>query len=247
MSPTGVAFAVASLLLVAASPARCDEPPLVADRPGFGESASAVARGQLQLEAGASWLHEAEDSVLDAPELLARAGLAKGLELRVAVPDWTDVRARGGHRSGFTDLSVGLKAHWALDGHDFALRASAYLPTGSSELTSHTVDPEVALAWSHTLCGPWSLAATVSQRWQREVEQSFTSPSVSVGRNLGATAGTFVEYGAIASSGEPPIHRFDHGYTWTPRPDTQLDVSLGVALVRGDATFFVAAGLCHRL
>jgi hypothetical protein len=247
MPPTGVAFSVASLLLVAASPARCDEPPLVADRPGFGESASAVARGHLQLEAGASWLHEASDSVLDAPELLARAGLAEGLELRVGAPDWTDVRAGGGHRSGWTDLSVGLKGHWTLAGDDLALRATAYLPTGSSELTSGTADPELALAWSHALSGPWSLAATVSQRWLREVGQSLTSPSFSVGRTLGAAAGTFVEYGAIASHGEPPIHRFDHGYTWTPRPDTQLDVSLGVVLVRGDATFFVAAGLCHRL
>jgi len=238
---------VASLLLVAARPARSDEQPIVADRPGYGESASVVATGHLQLETGAAWTRVDDDTTtLDAPQLLLRIGLPGPLELRVAAPDRVGLRASSGRTGGWTDTSLGVKGHWAARGHDFSLRASAYLPTGSSELTSHRLDPELALAWSHALSGPWSLGATISQRWQREVDQAFTSPSLSLGRSLGASAGSFLEYGAIVSRGEAPVHRFDHGYTWTPNPRTQLDVSLGIALSRASTTFFVGAGICHR-
>lgn len=247
MSPTGAALVVASLLLVAASPARGDEPPIVADRPGFGESASVVLRSRLQVETGASATWVGRDStVLDAPQALLRFGLPGSLEVRVGVPDWVDAHEAGERTTGWTDVTVGVKGHVAVRGHDVSLRATAYLPTGSRALTSDRLDPELAVAWSRSLCGPWSLGATVSQRWLRRFDLSFTAPSVSLGRSLGERAGSFVEYGAIVSPDSAPVHRFDHGYTWNPGPRTQLDVSLGIVLSRAPTTFFVAAGFCHR-
>lgn len=238
---------VASLLLGSASRARCDEPPIVADRPGFGESASAVGRGRLQVETGFDWTHlDADTSSLDLPEPLLRIGLGGEIELRVAGPDWVATRSPDGRASGWTDSSLGAKWHRALGTHDLSLRATLYLPSGSAELTSQRVDPELALAWSHTLTGPWSLGATVGQRWQREIDRAATSPSLSLGRSLGARAASFIEYGAVVGRGAAPVHRFDHGYTWTPGPRTQLDLSLGVGLSRAPTYFFVGAGFCHR-
>ncbi len=235
------------LTLVAASPARCDEPPLVADRPGFGESASAVGTGHLQIESGATWTRLVGDTTAaDAPQLLLRIGVAGPLELRVVAPDWSMVRSAGRRATGWADTSVGVKGHLAMRGHDLSLRATAYLPSGSSGFSSERLDPELALAWSHSLCGPWSLAATLGERWLRLGGQAFTSPSLSLGRSLGARVASFVEYGATLGRRARPVHRLDHGYTWTPNPHTQLDVSLGIALSPAAPDFFVGAGVCHR-
>jgi hypothetical protein len=238
---------VASLLLAAAGPACCDEPAIVADRPGFGESASAVGRGRLQVETGFDWTRlDADTSSLDLPEPLLRFGLGGDVELRVGGPDWVVIHSPGTRTAGWTDASVGVKGHLSVRGHDVSLRATAYLPTGGTGFSSGRLDPELALAWSHGLPGSWSLGATVSQRWQREIGQAFTSPSLSLGRSLGANAATFVEYAAIVSPDSAPVHRFDHGYTWNPGPRTQLDVSFGIALSRVPTTFFVGAGFCQR-
>ena len=246
MSPTGAALAAASLL-VAAIPARCDEPAIVADRPGFGESASVVAPCRVQVETGASATWVGSDStVLDAPQTQLRLGLPGSFEVRLGVPDRVDARASGERTTGWTDVSVGVKAHHAVHGHDLTLRATAYVPTGSLALTSDRLDPELAVAWSHSLSGPWSLGATVSQRWLRRFDEALTSPSVSLGRSLGESASTFVEYGAIVSPDAAPVNRFDHGYIWNPGPRTQVDVSLGIVLSPAPTTFFVGAGFCHR-
>ena len=247
-SPARLGFVVASLLLVAAGPACCeDEPAIVADRPGFGESASAVAGRRLQVETGFSWTRlDTDTSSLDLPEPLVRLGLGRDVELRVGGLDWVATRSHDARSSGWTDSSLGAKWHRSAGTHDLSLRATVYLPSGSPELTSQRVDPELALAWSHSLAGPWSLGATVNERWQRELGQAFTSPSLSLGRSLGASAATFVEYGAIVSADSAPVHRFDHGYTWNPGPRTQLDVSLGIAFSSLPTSFFVGAGFCHR-
>jgi hypothetical protein len=238
---------VASVLLVAAIPARGDEPPIVADRPGFGESASVVVRYRLQVETGASATWVGSDStVLDAPQTLLRLGLPGSLEVRVGVPDRVDAHGSAEDTAGWTDLTVGVKGHVGVRGNDVSLRATAYLPTGSIALTSDRLDPELAVAWSRSLSGPWSLGATVSQRWLRRLDESFTSPSVSFGRSLGESASTFVEYGAVLSPDSAPVNRFDHGYAWNPGPRTQVDVSLGIVLSRAPTTFFVGAGFCHR-
>jgi hypothetical protein len=247
VKPTGAALAAASLLLVAAARCRCDEPSIVADRPGFGESASVVPLHRLQVETGAAftWLGGGA-TVLDGPEALLRFGLFGPLEVRVAPPDGLRAHDSGATATGATDTSVGLKAHAAWRGHDVSLRATAYLPTGSVGQSSERVDPEVGVAWSHSLAGPWSLGATVGERWLRAAGTAVLFPSVSVGRALGGRAGTFVEYGALLSADIAPVHRFDHGYTWNPGPRTQLDVSGGVVVSRAPTAYFVGAGLCHR-
>lgn len=241
-------IALAAVLLpVAARAAPSDEPAFTADRPGFGESANTVPKGRVQVEAGATWTRiDAGENAVDLPALLVRVGLGGPVELQVLAPDFVRDRTNGRTDTGWSDAAVGLKAHLgSFRGSDFSLRATAYLPSGSDELTAHRVEPEAAVAWSCSLSERWSLGATVAARRMRLAHQTTTSPSVSLGRTLGEHVATFVEYGGSFAPGFR-AHRLDHGYTWLVNAHTQLDASLGVALSSAAPDFFLGVGFCRR-
>lgn len=241
------ALFVAACSLAAAQRASGQEPALVTDRPGFGESASVVGPGRLQLEAGGDWSYvDADNHALDGPELLVRVGLVRSLELRVVAPDAVRGALEGETTSGWTDMSLGVKGHLAAWGNDFAIRGTLYLPTGSPAFTSERVDPELALAWGRTLSRRWSLGATINQRWQRQDSQAATSPSFAVNLSLGARAAAYLEYGADLSRSAPTRHKIDHGYSWSVGARTALDAELGVFLSSADPQLFVGAGISHR-
>lgn len=203
--------------------------------------------GQVQVETGVSWTRlNADTTAADAPEPLLRIGLVKPVELRLLAPDWSHVRAAGQLTSGWADMAVGLKGHVVARGNDLSLRGTLYVPSGSAGFSSERLDPELAIAWNRALSERWSLGATVGQRWLHLVHETLSSPSLSLGRSLGRHGGTFVEYGASLGRGTRPVHKLDHGYTWTPGARTQLDASLGIALSPTAPTFFVGAGFCHR-
>ncbi len=224
-----------------------DDSDLVADRPGFGESASAVERGHVQIETGAAWTRlQPGSETIDLPQALARVGILKDVEVRAVAPDWVRLRRGGSVTSGWTDMALGLKGHVAAGGSDFSLRGTVYLPTGGPDETEDRVDPEVAAAWSRSLSPEWSLGATVSLHRFRFLHETFTSPSVSLGRSLGKHLATFLEYGANLASGQRPAQKMDNGYTWIVHGRTQLDVSIGVALSAIAPDFFVGMGVCRR-
>jgi hypothetical protein len=247
----GGSLAVRAALVLAAGAAAArgaaaDEP-LVADRPGFGESASAVPARHVQVELGATWTRvDGETRVADLPEGLVRVGVVNGVELRVVAPDY--FRSWGDDRmaTGWTDTALGVKGHVAVRGNDLALRGTLYLPGGSPAYSPGDVDPEVAIAWSRDLTARWSAGATVGQRWFRPVHESITSPSVSVQLSLGPRLGSFLEYGANFGDGVRPVHRIDHGYTWSPSAHSQVDATVGFALSRTAPDFFVEAGYVRR-
>jgi hypothetical protein len=233
-----------ALLLTRASASADD---IVTDRPGFGESASVVEARRLQIETGATWIRvSGEASLLDAPEALVRIGLGRSLELQLEAPDWLRAASAAEMVSGWSDTSIGLKWHAALGTSDVSLRGSLVLPTGGLGFSDERADPEIAVAWSRALSGPWSLGTTVSARRFRAYDKDLAWPSVALGRTLGSRVSTFVEYGVALASGHRPLHQVDHGYSWLPRPDTQLDVSVGLGLSPAAPDFFVGFGVSRR-
>ena len=239
-------FRVAALACLAVR-ASAGDVDLVTDRPGFGESASVVSSHRLQVEAGLAWTRlTGEASAFDLPQGLVRLGLGRSLELRVEAPDWLRASSSEGTSSGWSDMSIGLKWHVSRGANDLSLRGTLVLPTGGLGFSDERADPVVAVAWSRTLSGPWSLGTTVRARHFRAYDTSLLSPSVSLGRALGSRASTFVEYAATFVTGAPSLHQVDHGYTWLLRPDTQLDVSLGIGLSPVAPDFFVGFGVCRR-
>lgn len=237
--------AAAAVLAGAATIARADD--IEADRPGFGESASVIERGRVQLEAGVAWASVDDGtSVLDLPEMVLRVGVGASLEARVQAFDWLRPRGVDGIRSGWLDIGVGMRWQVASGAHDVSLRGVLYLPSGSTSWSDGKVDPEGAVSWAHGLGAGWSASATVSARRFTSVATTVFSPSFSVGRALGTRGSTFVEYGGNLAAGRPAISQLDLGYAWLPNPDTQLDVSVGFGLSGASPDFFVAIGFSRR-
>jgi len=235
------------MTLVATGRAVRADDEIVADRPGFGESANVVARRHVQVEIGAAWTRtDPIDKLFDAPRPLVRFGLGHSLELRLEPPDWQHAQDAGVTASGWTDTTIGLKWHRSLGASDLTLRATLVVPTGSVGFTDEDADPSGAVAWSRELGGPWSLGATVSARHFRAYDSSSVSPSLSLGRSLGEKVGAFVEYGATFTTDTGPFHQVDTGATWIPRPDTQLDLSFGFGLSPAAPDFFVGLGVSRR-
>ena len=245
-SPHPISIGVAAAIVLALAAAARPED-IVADRPGFGESASVVAGRHLQVETGAIWTRISADADLfDAPRALLRYGIGRSLEVRVDAPDWLSGRGLGEFAHGWGDMTVGMKWHASLGASDLTLRGTLVLPTGEAGFTDERADPSAAVAWSRALSGPWSLGATISARHFRAYDTGLIAPSVSLARALGRHAGTFVEYGGAFTNGNRPLHQLDNGFTWDPRPDTQLDVSLGVGLSSAAPDFFVGLGVSRR-
>ena len=219
---------------------------MVADRPGFGESANVVGRGRVQAETGITWTRvESPTTVLDLPAALVRVGLGRSVEFRATAPNWVRVQSDGGTDTGWTDMAVGLKAHVTAGKSDLTLRGTVYLPTGFKNESTDRAEPEMAVAWSRDLSARWSLGATVSVRQFRLLHATVASPSLSLGRTLGDHVATFFEYGANLSRDGHALHKLDHGYTWLVNPHTQLDASLGVGLFASAPDFFVEVGFCR--
>jgi len=220
---------------------------IVADRPGFGESASVVSRWGVQVESGGTWTRLEEDRhLLDLPEILLRFGIGARIELRVVASDWLRASGDGTTSSGWSDTGIGFK--WqALSGADqVSLRCLLYVPNGSTQWSDNKVDPEGAVAWSRSFSASWSLGATLSARRYTSIASTVVSPSVSLGRALGHALSTYVEYGASLANGFPSVQRIDNGYTWLPTPHTQLDLSLGIGLSSLAPDFFLGVGVSHR-
>jgi Putative MetA-pathway of phenol degradation len=227
--------------------AAAGEDAIVADRPGFGESAAVVPRWGVQVESGLSWTRLGQDQrLLDLPEVLLRVGVGGRLEVRVVASDWLRAAGDGTTSSGWSDMGIGFKWLAVAGADQVSLRGVLYVPNGSTRWSDNRVDPEGAVAWSRALSDAWSLGATLSAHRYTSVPSTFVSPSVSLGRALGHELSTYVEYGASVAKGALPVQRIDNGYTWLPTGRTQLDFSLGVGLSSIAPDFFVSVGLSHR-
>jgi hypothetical protein len=239
--------AVIALIVLVGPRAAAAGDEMIADRPGFGESASVVDRWHVQLETGLTWARVDRDTrALDLPEALVRVGLGGSLEFRWLAPDWLRSARPGSEESGWTDTAVGLKWHFAAGGNDLSVRGTVYLPSGSTAWSDESSDPEVAIAWSRELSAGWSLGATVGLRRFGSSATSVLSPSLSIRHTLGSHASTFGEYGTSVGKGFRPLHLVDLGRAWLPNRDTQLDLSVGLGLSDAAPDCFLGLGFSRR-
>jgi hypothetical protein len=232
------------------------EPPpelieLGGDRPDFTESALVVPPGSLQIEGGTTWFQTSTaTSEFQAAELALRFGMWKRFELRVGLPNYVRLSEGGAWFSGASDMLVGFKVQAGPlpTKTELAVIVQASLPTGSSELSSQRIDPEIKVPFSHPLGGPWSLNGQASVFFPTFAGESSTvfQPTLSVSRDVTARSGAFLEWIGEYSRQSPDFNLLHAGYTYQPLPRLQLDVHAAVGISNTAPDFFVGAGFVWR-
>ena len=244
------AAAVALLPLLGACAARHGVPdPIVTDRPDFTESAETVPAGMVQVEGGVTASETAFGRATTYGELLLRAGLSAGAELRVGLPSYTVMRSGGRRGSGWEDASLGAKLRLVVpeEGAPAVVPTTAIiigssLPTGSRVFRgeSAVVGATLALAW-----GLGERAGLgVNGGYERPVEGHPDDADFLVSGALSIDAtdrvGLFVE---AYSTGTTYV---DGGLTWRLGPALQLDARVGASVGDMLDERFVGLGFARR-
>jgi hypothetical protein len=228
--------------------------PLVTDRPDTTESPEVVGRGRFQLEAGYSFLDQAERDSHEFGELLGRLGLSDAVELRIGLNSFAWQLGQGHSTTGLRNASLGAKIkllHGDGDGlPDLAVIVSTSVPTGTVEGASDSLEPAALLAASWTLSRSVGLAvnagyANIEGEGRRLDE---FKASAAFGFMLTDRWGAFVEYFGIypGQSDGVTITGVDTGLTWLWTPDLQLDTRVGYEFSGAEDTFFLGVGLSSR-
>jgi len=228
-------LALPALSAAQSLPAPQAPPELVTDRPGFGESSAVVARGIIQIESGLD-LDQIDREHRDVSgQLLARAGVAPRLELRVAA-DGSDAEI-----GGKVKLVDAQRA-----GVDVALIPYLSLPAGSGG-AGRAHDPGFKIAASGDLPHGFGLSSTFNAAdvttdggrvWQREI-------SVSLDHEL---RGRVAAYGEVDGGfgGAGCDCSVDGGVTVGVGANGQVDAEAGRGLHGAASDWFVGVGFVLR-
>ena len=138
---------------------------VVADRPGYTDTPTALPARGFAIEAGVTDDHVAAVTYRSIGELLVRAGVGGRTELRFFANSFGVHSASGGPTTrGLEDTKVGVKIalHTAPDSvHGLlprlAFLAATTLPTGAANRSAGKAQPEAKLAAAWTTSGPFSL------------------------------------------------------------------------------------------
>lgn len=232
------------------------DPPMVTDRPDFTESAVTVSRGRFQLEGGYTLEHSQGRNRHALGEILLRAGMAEGVELRVGLNSYVwSATASGAPTSGLEDASLGVKLH-LLEGSAATVRptvaviVAATLPTGGRQTGEDDLQPEAKLALAWDLTDRLALGSNLNYAYLSAEGRRANQVAGSLALGFAATPriGTYLEYFGFFpdSPGGPDRHLLNGGATLLLHPDLQLDGRLGVRLDDPDGEVFVGFGAAWR-
>ncbi len=247
-----MAGVLAATALMMGLPAHAEEP-LITDRPDFTESAFAVGRGTLQLEAGTTCADLGSTTATTLGELLVRYGIGRRLELRLATLSYLWLYEPAGNDSGFIDSAIGAK--WELNdgqGGGFLGRTAAALivastfPSGNSEFRSTAWQPAAVLALSWDLSPSMSLGSNLGYGRPAGDDGRFNSVWASAALGVGVTDATSVFFELYGFDREeargPNTVTFQTGVTHLLGPDLQLDARVGRRLTDDGPDFLIAFG-----
>lgn len=264
--PPAALLACAALAGCAARQPAATLPEMVTDRPDFTESASVVARGHLQLEAGYTFTRDRGDEGVRRdhayPEALLRIGLTDRVELRAGQSFLTTRTAPligrpPDQRTGAGDLYLGTKLRLAgqrAGRPELALIAQATLPTGADDVGAARTLPGLNLvyAWeivpeqlSLAASTQGNLAVDAGDEGYLELTQSL-SLGYSFTDRVGAFAEWFASFPAGRRAGVSAAHSVDGGFTVKLGAGLQWDVRVGAGLTRSADGFFAGSGIAVR-
>jgi hypothetical protein len=221
------------------------------DRPDVTESSVVVPRGSLQIENGAAWTSDHGDQSVDLSESLIRLGILNRTELRFAAPNYTDGISGAGPRSGFGDLSLGLKQQLGpLPGDiDLAVIIAVSLPTGRAGITSGGYDPFIKFPWSKEMKAGWSVGGQQSLFWDTDGgrRNGIWEPTLYLEKQLAEPLDAFVEYAGDYSQRGESKQLLHFGAAYKVTPLHQVDFHFGFGLNAATPNHFFAVGYSLRL
>jgi hypothetical protein len=241
--------------------------PVVADRPGYTDTPTALPAHAVQLEAGVTGDRINADygagrtDYLSLGEVLLRLGVGARTELRLFGNSYgTRITTGSPNVSGMEDIKVGAKVNlravpdsihsWLPSA---ALLVATTLPTGAANIGAGAAQPEVKLAVNWTTPSPFSVYANLgagaietgsghaSRAWASVAGWWALNPSVSLfveGLGIGRLSG--------AGTGTAGNY-FDGGFTYLLNDRFQLDIRFGHGVGSETAQeSFIGAGFARR-
>lgn len=234
--------------------------PLTTSRPSFTDAAITVPKGSLQIETGASFLDNNDDTwQWSLPEALLRLGLTDDMELRFTAPLYTYQKKDDGDTliNNFGDIAIGLGHHHELPGKlDIAVYPLLNLPTGARKASANAVDPELRVVLSKNLTERLQVASMLDARWttsREALQDAVLTPSVIASYRLNERLTSFVEYAGIIPTGTDPnsrardSHWLQAGILCLLRPRHQVDVRVAAGLNKDAPNLIVGFGYSYRL
>lgn len=226
------------------------EAPLATDRPDQTEGSSIVPARYFQVEWGGVYEKEGTAKFHTLPSTLFRYGVGKRFELRFAL-DLVFSQSGFGKARDFGNPNLGFKLR-LLNAKglrpDLSLLYHLGLPMpnpgddGDRREYTHTL----RFTADHTLNENWGLGWNLGV--ETEGDEWLPIYTLAFGRGLSAKWGVFFEgYGDLPKAGEDAVHNLLFGGTWLPRPNLQLDASLGFGLTCAASDLYIGAGVSFRL
>ena len=243
-----------SCLLAASAAAQ----PLTTDRPDFTESPLAVDAGRIQVELGATFQafdFQGERTVFNTPEALVRVGVARGVELRTVLPEYTrvvreaDALAPRIVTEDATDPSVGLKVELGnASGVDLGVIAETTVPVVESEFDVDRSVQTVIVTAAGDLSPRLSLGSQLSATYNETPDRVGLGATVVLGLSLDDQIGLFAELAAsdpvdVAIDAEVLLHG---GATLLLTDDLQLDAHAALGLTDTAPEYLVGVGASAR-
>lgn len=223
---------------------------LVTDRPDYTESAQTVLPDMVQLEMGVGYAEMGDVSVTAYPNLLARIGIVKNLEIRLGLPGWVTPKVGDNSETYMNDVlfEAKYKISKKRASIPMALLFVMTLPTGDDEVSSGSPNIGMKFATSLDLNDQFSVGANVGAvsvevNDQREI---LVLGSVSLGVGLTDKFGAFLEVFEEAPASTPWQPILDGGFTFLITPTNQLDFYVGTGLNDYGPDLMLGAGFSTR-
>ena len=227
---------------------------ILPDRPGLATGTHTVMPGFLYVESGYQYERDRGDegsSTQTFPQAVFRIGITESAELDIVWDGWNRDRTRENtSEQSVADVSLGGKVRLLRSENlNISLMGLVSLPVGSAPSTSDAVEPYLGVLWdlTHNEQVQWFGVLQTAQQ-QHDTGRVWVTDAI-----VGATfshndeLASFVEY--VISQSSAPDERtqtlVDAGFTYLLSPQTQLDISVGVAL-NDAARHFFSVGVAQR-
>ena len=219
---------------------------LTTDRPDLTESPITVDKGHFQIELDiAAFAHRSSTHIFDVGGINAKLGLSDNVDIQLVTQAYERLKFGSTTRtSTFPDLTARLKVNLrGNDGGPSALALMPFLTTGGPL----GFGAGLIVPWSRDLSDKWSIAAMT------EIDASSSSDptlvnSVSFGRSLSETLGTYFELASVLPDLAPRgmAWMFDTGLTRSVNANLQLDAGVNIGLNDRAERIRVFAGVSRR-